>query len=178
VFPPIPSEIVLPAAGYLAGLGQLNFWATVIWATVGSIVGALTLYWAGAVMGAARLGRIAAKLPLMSERDVTRAWGTFERWQQPAVFWGRLVPGVRSLVSIPAGAQRMPLPRFVTLTAVGSFIWNLTLVSAGWWLGDRYGDTATVSRWLNIGAAAAAVGFVGWFVTAKVRQRRSAETTA
>jgi membrane protein DedA with SNARE-associated domain len=173
VFPPIPSEIVLPAAGYLAGLGQLGFWATVFWATVGSVAGALTLYWAGAVVGAQRLGRLAARLPLMSERDVERAWSTFDRWQHPAVFWGRLVPGVRSLVSIPAGAQRMPLAQFVALTAAGSLAWNLALMSAGWWLGDRYGDTAGVSRLLNIGVAVGAIGFVGWFVLRKVQARKA-----
>ncbi len=124
VFPPLPSEVVLPGAGYLAGLGQLRFWSTLLWATIGSVVGAFVLYGAGRVAGAERLGRLAARLPLMSERDVIRAWATFDRWEQPAVFWGRLVPGVRSLVSIPAGARRMPLGRFTLLTAAGSLIWN------------------------------------------------------
>ncbi len=95
VFPPIPSEVVLPAAGYLAGLGQLGFW---------------------------------------SERDVERAWATFERWDQKAIFWERLVPGVRSLVSIPAGAKQMAVGRFVALTAAGSLVWNAALMSAGWFL--------------------------------------------
>lgn len=177
IFPPIPSEAVLPAAGYLAGLGQLGFWSTLFWATLGSVVGALALYWAGAVIGPARMGRIAARLPLMSSSDVDRAWSTFDRWQQPAVFWGRLIPGVRSLVSIPAGAQRMPLGRFTMLTALGSLIWNLVLMGAGWWLGDRYGATAGVSHWINVGVLAGGVGFVAWFLLRKVRSRNNPDST-
>jgi membrane protein DedA with SNARE-associated domain len=112
----------------------------------------------------------------MSSGDVERAWITFDRWRQPAVFWGRLVPGVRSLVSIPAGAQRMPLVRFTLLTATGSLIWNLALMGAGWWLGDRYGATAGVSHWINVAVLVGATGFVGWFALRKVRSnRRSGE---
>jgi len=171
VFPPIPSEVVLPGAGYLAGLGELGFWATLVWATVGSVVGALILYAAGRTVGPDRLGRLAAKLPLMSEHDVERAWVTFERWDQRAVFWGRLVPGVRSLVSIPAGAKRMPLGRFVALTAGGSLMWNAALLGGGWYLGDRFGATETVSHWMNVVVIVGAVGLVAWFVVSKFRQR-------
>ena len=176
VFPPIPSEAILPAAGYLAGLGQLGFWSTLVWATLGSVIGALALYWAGAAIGSERIGRIAARLPLMSSSDVDRAWSTFDRWQQPAVFWGRLIPGVRSLVSIPAGAQGMPLGRFTALTALGSLIWNVILMGAGWWLGDRYGATASVSHWINIGVLVGAVGFVAWFLLRKLRSRNEPES--
>lgn len=171
VFPPIPSEVVLPAAGYLSGLGQLGYWATLLWATIGSVVGALVLYGAGRWIGAGRLGRLAARLPLMSERDVERAWASFELWDHQAVFWGRLIPGVRSLVSIPAGAKRMALGRFVALTAAGSLIWNAALLSAGWFLGDRFGATASVSRWMNLGVIVAAVGLVGWFLVSKLSSR-------
>ncbi len=180
VFPPIPSEAVLPAAGYLAAAGDLGFAATLVWATVGSVAGALALYWAGAALGEVRLGRIAERLPLMSAGDVERAWAVFDRWSQPAVFWGRLVPGVRSLVSIPAGAQRMPLGRFLALTAAGSALWNAALMTAGWWLGDRYGATASVSHWINIGLAVGAIGFVAWFTLRRLRRtpcRRRASGT-
>jgi len=172
VFPPIPSEAVLPAAGYLAGLGELSLWSTIAWATIGSDAGALILYWAGALLGAQRLGRIAARLPLMSAHDVERSWAAFDRWRQPAVFWGRLIPGVRSLVSIPAGAQRMPIGRFIFLTTAGSLIWNTILIGAGWWLGDRYGATSRVSHVLNIAVLAGSLGFVAWFVTRQIRARR------
>ena len=178
VFPPIPSEVVLPAAGYLAGLGELGFWATVVCATVGSVLGALLLYAGGRWVGAVRLGKLAAWLPLMSAADVERAWIVFERWQQPVVFFGRLVPGVRSLVSIPAGAKQMPLGRFVVLTALGSAIWNFALIGAGWWLGDRYGATSTVSHWMNVVVIAGAALFVAWFVVAKLRAKHRTPASA
>lgn len=171
VFPPIPSEVVLPAAGYLAGIGELGWWSTLWWATVGSVVGALALYGVGAMIGADRIGRLAARLPLMSAGDVDRARASFDRWRGPVVFWGRLIPGVRSLVSLPAGAQRMPFVRFTALTASGSAIWNAGLLGAGWWLGDRYGATAAVSRWANIAVLAAAVVFVVWFSARRIHDR-------
>jgi membrane protein DedA with SNARE-associated domain len=172
VFPPIPSEVVLPAAGYLAGIGQLSWWSTLLWATIGSVVGAWTLYGVGALVGADRIGRLAARLPLMSTRDVDRAWGAFDRWRGPVVFWGRLIPGVRSLVSLPAGAQRMPIARFTLLTAGGSAIWNAALLAAGWWLGDRYGATAAVSHWANVVVIVGAAFFVAWFTARRLRERR------
>ncbi len=173
VFPPIPSEVVLPAAGYLAGIGQLGWWSTLLWATIGSVVGAWTLYGVGALVGSDRIGRLAARLPLMSEHDIDRAWASFDRWRSPVVFWGRLIPGVRSLVSLPAGAQRMPLARFTLLTAIGSAIWNAALLAAGWWLGDRYGATAAVSHWANLAVLAGAVAFVAWFTARRIRDRRA-----
>ncbi len=149
--PPIPSEAVLPLAGYLATVGRLNFVAALVWATIGSVIGALLLYGAGAAVGPARVAAMVERLPLLSVDDVDRAWRSFDRWDQKAVFLGRLIPGVRSLISIPAGICRMPLGRFVALTAAGSFLWNLTLLSIGYWLGDRWGETAAFNRWANIG---------------------------
>lgn len=171
-FPPIPSEAVLPAAGYLAGIGEMNWWATLLWSTVGSVVGAWVLYAVGAFVGADRIGRFVAWLPLMTERDIERAWTAFDRWRTPLVFWGRMVPGVRSLVSIPAGAERMSLGRFTVLTAFGSTIWNASLLAAGWWLGDRYGATAAVSRGLNIAVIVGGGTFLVWLVVRRIRERR------
>lgn len=172
VFPPIPSEAVLPAAGYLAGIGEMSWWATLAWATAGSVVGAWLLYGVGAFVGADRIGRFIAWLPLMTERDMERAWSAFDRWRTPLVFWGRMIPGVRSLVSIPAGAERMPLLLFTVLSAVGSAMWNASLLAAGWWLGDRYGATAGVSRWLNIAVLVVGGAFVVWLVVRRIRERR------
>lgn len=172
LFPPIPSEAVLPAAGYLAGLGRLGFVATLVASTVGSVVGALILYGIGAFVGADRIARIVAKLPLMSVGEVERAWRAFDRWDRPAVFFGRLVPGVRSLISIPAGARRMPLIPFVGFTALGSFLWNLLLIGAGYWLGDRWGATAAVSHWANIAVLGAAGVLVVWWLTSHDIHRR------
>lgn len=149
VFPPIPSEVVLPLAGFLAGEGRLGFAAVVTWATIGSLAGALVLYWLGAALGTERLGRLADRIPLMDARDVERADAWMARRGVWAVLLGRMVPGVRSLVSIPAGVQRMPLWLFSLLTVVGSAIWNVLFVGLGFLLGDRWEQVGTYSDLLN-----------------------------
>lgn len=153
----------------------LGWWATLLWATLGSVVGTWTLYGVSVPVGIDRIGSLAARLPLMSTGDVDRAWEAFDPFRSPVEFSGRLIPGVRSLVSLPAGAQRMPLGRFTLLTALGSAIWNAALLAAGWWLGDRHGATAAVSRWANIAVITGAVVFVGWFTARPTRDRRSPE---
>lgn len=123
------------------------------------------------MVGEARMKAIGQKMPLVDDDDVTRASDTFSRWQGKAVFWGRLIPGVRSLVSIPAGAKRMSLPAFIGFTAVGSLVWNSVLVGAGWFLGDTFGATAAVSQWLNVAVLVGLVGLVGWFVVSSATTR-------
>jgi membrane protein DedA with SNARE-associated domain len=149
VFPPIPSEVVLPLAGFLAGQGKLGFVAVLVWATVGSLVGALALYWLGAALGIRRLCKLADKIPLMDGRDVERAESWFARHGVWAVLLGRMVPGVRSLVSIPAGVARMPLWLFTLLTVVGSAVWNALFVGLGWLLGDRWTEVGNYSDVIN-----------------------------
>ena len=138
VFPPLPSEVVLPLAGFTASQGHYGVVAAIVWATTGSLVGALVLYLAGAGWGAARLLRLAERLPLLGACDVQRAIDWFARHGRSAVFLGRLVPGVRSLISIPAGIDRMPLPQFIGLTVAGSAVWNAALVVAGYELGAQW----------------------------------------
>ncbi|WP_185994466.1 DedA family protein [Nocardioides campestrisoli] len=164
VFPPVPSEVVLPLAGYTASLDHYSVVAAVVWATVGSVVGALLLYWAGAVWGAERVCVLADRLPLLHRRDVERSLDWFARHGRTAVLVGRVVPGVRSLVSIPAGVDRMPLPAFVGYTALGSLAWNALLVGAGYQLGARWhlveGYVGSASRVIVVVLAlAAAYGF-------------------
>ncbi|HZB49009.1 MAG TPA: DedA family protein [Mycobacteriales bacterium] len=149
IFPPIPSEVVLPLAGFLAGQGKLGFVTVLVWSTVGSLVGALALYWLGAALGIRRLCRLAEKMPLMDGRDVERAAAWFERHGVWAVLLGRMVPGVRSLVSIPAGVERMPLWLFSLLTVVGSAVWNALFIGLGWLLGDRWTEVGRYSDVLN-----------------------------
>ena len=149
IFPPIPSEVVLPLAGFLAGQGKLGFVTVLVWSTVGSLVGALALYWLGAALGIRRLCRLAEKMPLMDGRDVERAAAWFERHGVWAVLLGRMVPGVRSLVSIPAGVERMPLWLFSLLTVVGSAVWNALFIGLGWLLGDRWTEVGRYSDVIN-----------------------------
>ena len=115
LIPPVPSELVLTMAGYLAGNGRLNVVLVVIAATIGSVVGALILYWLGRMVGEDRLRRWLDRIPLVDADDLDKADRWFERHAWSAVLFGRMVPVVRSLVSIPAGANHMPIGRFVTL---------------------------------------------------------------
>ena len=138
VIPPIPSEVVLPAAGALIELGRLNGALTWVWALLGSVLGALVLYGAGRAFGEERTRRVLLAVPLVEVDDVDRADAWFARRGELAVFVGRLIPGVRSLISLPAGAAGMPLGRFVVLTAAGSAIWNSLLIGAGVLLGTQW----------------------------------------
>jgi membrane protein DedA with SNARE-associated domain len=172
VFPPIPSEVVLPLAGFLAGEGRLSFAAVVTWATIGSLVGALALYWLGAALGTDRLGRLADRVPLMDARDVRRADDWMGRHGVWAVLLGRMVPGVRSLVSIPAGVRRMPLWLFSLLTVVGSAIWNVLFIGLGYLLGDRWDRVGEYSDLLNYVVIGAVVLALAAVAGRRLRRRR------
>lgn len=164
VFPPVPSEVVLPLAGYTASQGHYGLLSAVVWATAGSMAGAFVLYYAGASWGADRLYRLAERLPLVHGEDVRRAIDWFRRHGRSAIFLGRLVPGVRSLVSIPAGVDRMPLPVFTAYTAAGSLLWNAVLIGAGYELGAQWhlieGYVGGIANVLYAVAAVAAMFFV------------------
>ena len=147
VIPPIPSEVILPAAGALVQLGRLNGPLTWLMALLGSVLGALILYGAGRGFGEERTRRLLLAVPLVEADDVDRADAWFARYGEGAVFVGRLIPGVRSLVSLPAGAAAMPLGRFVLWTALGSAIWNSLLIGAGMLLGTRW---ATVEAHIDV----------------------------
>ncbi|MBS3939713.1 MAG: DedA family protein [Actinobacteria bacterium] len=138
LFPPLPSEVVLPLAGFAAHRGMFSLGEAIIWTTAGSVIGALALYGLGAVVGRDRLVDVVSKIPLVDAEDIVRAERWFERWGPLAVLFGRMIPIVRSLISVPAGVARMPLPRFVVYTAVGSVVWNSLFICAGYLLGAQW----------------------------------------
>ena len=138
LFPPVPSEVVLPLAGFTSTQGELNVWAAFFWATVGSVAGAFLLYWLGAAIGAGRLRTIADRMWLVEAEDVDKALRWFDRYGRWSVFFGRLIPGIRSLISIPAGVDRMNPLSFALMTVTGSALWNAVLIYAGVALGDNY----------------------------------------
>lgn len=140
LFPPIPSEVILPLAGFTAARGDLGLLEVLVWTTAGSLVGAVLLYGLGAALGRDRLRRVVDRLPLVRREDLDTAEAWFARYGAAAVLVGRVVPIVRSLVSVPAGVERMPLGRFVALTTIGSAVWNTTLVTVGYVLGERWTD--------------------------------------
>lgn len=166
VFPPIPSEVVLPLAGFSAGRGQASLPGMVAAATAGSVVGAWLLYGVSAWVGPDRLRRFVIRFGRwlrIGADDLDRAEGWFDRRADAAVLLGRCAPLIRSLISVPAGFRRMPLLRFTAYTAVGSLVWNVALISAGAILGDRWHEVGDVIGLLQavvllaLGAAAALV---------------------
>ncbi|MGK5528989.1 DedA family protein [Streptomyces sp. URMC 129] len=138
LFPPLPSEVILPLAGFTASQGQMNLWAALLCTTLGSVVGAVALYGVGALLGRDRLIAVAAKLPLVKVADIEKTERWFLRHGPKAVFLGRMIPLFRSLISVPAGVERMSLPLFTVLTTVGSAVWNTLFVLAGYRLGEDW----------------------------------------
>lgn len=174
LFPPIPSELVLPLAGYEVSRGELTFVMTVAAATLGSLVGALVLYALGRWGGRPAIERWGRRMRL-GPRELDRAEAWFARWGDWVVLGARLVPGARSVVSIPAGTMRMGVVRFTLLTTLGSAVWNSVLIGAGWALGDNWD---AVSGWVGgaskIVLIAAVVGIAGLVVAHRVRRGRRA----
>ena len=152
---PIPSEVILPFAGYLVSVGQLNVWITILVATVAGMAGSLIDYHIGR-KGTDFLARrkILDKLLFDKKRlEMAAAW--FNKYGAFTVFLGRMIPGFRTLVSFPAGAVKMSLRKFVAYTTGGCLIWNVFLVFTGVYLGTSWRQVASVSRYLIIGVLAA-----------------------
>lgn len=143
LFPPMPSEMVMPFSGFIAAKGELELTllGVLIVGTVGSVTGALAIYYIGHLLGEERLRAWTCKYGkylLISGQDFDKALVTFDRYGKLAVFFGRLIPGVRSLISIPAGLRGMKLPAFIGLTLAGATIWNTFMVGAGYVLGQNW----------------------------------------
>ncbi|WP_323098558.1 DedA family protein [Intrasporangium sp. YIM S08009] len=174
VVPPIPSEVVLPLAGFIARQGGLDLVLLLVASTLGAYVGALVLYLLAARLGQDRAVDLLARLPLVDREDFLRATEWFRQHGRRSVLFGRLVPGVRSLVSLPAGAVRMPLGRFSLMTVLGSAVWNGLLIGLGWALGSRYELVEQYSGLLDWVVLSAAAGLLGWLVVRHVRRSRVA----
>jgi len=147
VFPPIPSEAVLPLAGFVAGRGDANLVGMIVASTIGSLVGAWVLYGIAAGIGPVRLRAFLVRFGRwfgVREHHLDRAEAWFDRRADAAVLIGRCVPLIRSVVSVPAGFRRMEIVRFSVLTAIGSAMWNTALIVAGAILGDRWEDVGDV----------------------------------
>ncbi|MEU2823875.1 DedA family protein [Streptomyces bacillaris] len=171
LFPPLPSEIILPLTGFAVAQGVLSLVSALFWTTLGSVVGAVALYGLGAVFGRERMHALWAKLPLVKASDLVRTEEWFARHGTKAVLLGRMVPVFRSLISVPAGVERMPLPVFVALTAAGSLVWNTVLVLAGYWLGDSWDVVGTYVGIMSKVVLGAAVLAVTWYVVTRLRGR-------
>lgn len=149
VFPPIPSELIMPLAGFIVSKGEIPFWRVVLSGTIGSVLGALPLYYAGYFIGDQRLERFVDKHGrwlTISPEELESAKKWFDKYGRAAVLLCRLVPGVRSLISIPAGIRRMPIISFLCYTAIGAGFWTCILTYAGYLLGEKFDQ---VEKYLN-----------------------------
>lgn len=173
IFPPIPSEAILPFAGYRAEVGELNLLGVWVAATVGSLVGALVLYAIGALFGYDRLHALAAKrwFVVLGQKDLERGDRFFERHGVKVVLFGRCVPLVRSVVSVPAGLARMPLGRFCLYTTIGSAVWNAVFIGIGFQLGQRWEQVERYVRPVALLVLAAVLAGVVTLAVRKVRRR-------
>ncbi|GED08287.1 DedA family protein [Cellulosimicrobium cellulans] len=168
LFPPLPSEIILPLAGFTASQGSFGLVEAILWTTAGSIVGALALYLVGALVGRERTRWVAERLPLVKVADVDRTEQFFLKHGGATVFFGRFIPIFRSLISIPAGVERMPLWKFTALTAAGSAVWNTIFVYAGYALGEQWHVVEEYAGVLQKVVIAVVAAAVVWFVVTRV----------
>ncbi len=164
VVPPIPSELIMPLAGFTAARGQLNLVLVILAGTAGSLLGAVLWYVVGKRLGLERLKHLAARhgrWVTLSPDDVDRADDWFRRHGARTVFFGRLIPTVRTLISVPAGIAGMPLPGFLAWSALGTVLWTTLLAGAGYLLQSQY---ERVSDYLNPVSTVVVVLIIGWYL--------------
>lgn len=179
IFPPIPSEIILPFGGFLTTYTRLTLFGVIFYSTLGSLAGALILYGAGYLLNRERLMRLAAgpigRVLCLKPEDVEKADKWFLTKGMKTVFFCRFIPIVRSLISIPAGMSRMPMGRFLAYTTVGTVLWNTALVSLGAVLGESWGRISYLvgeySHIMLIVLSISAVSGVIWFYRTRPRGR-------
>ena len=175
VFPPIPSELIMPLAGFLSTQGNLSLMGLVIAGTAGSVAGAVVLYYAGHYIGGERLRNWADKHGRwigLTRADLDKSDDWFKRHGAKTVLLGRVVPGVRSLISIPAGVSGMDLRVFLLYTTLGSVVWTSILTYAGRLLGKNYEQVEHVIGPIS---TAVVVGIVLTLVIRAFRQRPGAK---
>ncbi len=172
IFPPIPSEIVMPWAGYAVSQGDASFLAVVTAGSAGSFAGALFWYFVGRRVGKERLSSWieghGAWLTI-TPNDLDRVDEWFERRGSVAVLVCRMIPGLRTLISVPAGFAVMPVGEFCTFTAIGTVMWTTLLAGIGYWLGDKYADLAGPLGWVS---TAVVIAMFAWWVLRLVKQRK------
>ena len=173
---PLPSEITMPLAGWLLvaehGLGWPGILLASFWGATGNLIGSIIAYWVGALGGRPLLERYGRYL-LITRRDIDRSHEWFERWGQPTAFFSRLLPVVRTFISLPAGVARMPFGRFCAFTFAGSYLWCLLLVWLGYRLGPDWESLRERARFLDYPIAAIVVLVVAWFFWHRIRELRS-----
>lgn len=174
IIPPIPSELIMPLAGFTVFQGKLTFWGVVVAGTVGSLLGALPWYYVSRRLGETKLkawiDRYGHWLKLTNE-DINKSQIWFRKYGSIIVLFGRLIPGIRTFISIPAGLQKMPWFEFLGYSLIGSLCWNLLLTYAGFVLGQNYG---LVEKFLGPVAAVVLVGVALFLIVWVVQRKKQA----
>jgi membrane protein DedA with SNARE-associated domain len=180
LFPPIPSELIMPLAGFTVAQNKMSFVPAVLAGVIGTILGAFPWYYAGKLVGEQRLKGLADKYGkwiTVSSQDIDKAQRWFTRYGNKAVFFGRLVPGVRTLISLPAGMSNMPLAPFILYSTLGTTLWVMVLTFLGYILGDNY---KLVEKYLDpvskIVLVVLIVAFIVWVVRKSQKARRKKNT--
>ena len=141
IIPPIPSEIIMPLGGFFVYQGNLNFYILVIFGLIGTVLGALPWYYLGKFLNERKLSNFIeskGKFLGITSKDLKRSKLWFDKYGVSLVFWGRLIPGIRTLISVPAGIELMPLKKFLVWTSLGSLIWVILLTLSGYLFGENY----------------------------------------
>lgn len=176
VFPPVPSEVIMGIGGVLVARGEMQFWPLLIIATVGTVAGNYFWYWLGNWYGYRRLAPFIdrhGRWLTMEWEDVERAIVFFQKHGDWVIFFLRFSPGLRTIISLPAGLAHMPLWRFLFFTFLGSIIWNAALIMSGKWLSQWLGDSQQVLGYIIVGLIAVGLLWYGWrFMTWKPRSER------
>lgn len=173
VFPPLPSELIMPLAGFQVGSGKLNFWGALLAGTIGSLLGQLPLYYIGKKLGEKRLREWADKHGewlALSGDDIKKADDWFDNHGNKAVIAGRLIPGIRSLISVPAGIAEMNLAKFLAYSAIGTVIWTGALLYLGTKLGERYEQ---VGKYIGPASYVILGGIALFFVFNVIKRKRA-----
>ncbi|WP_229052843.1 DedA family protein [Aeromicrobium sp. Leaf350] len=178
LFPPIPSEIVLPIAGFAASQGIFSLEGALFATTAGSVIGAVVLYWLGRAFGRERSMWVFEKTPLLKVSDLERTEAWFAKHGSKAVFFGRMVPIFRSVISLPAGVEKMNFGLFLALTTAGSLIWNSIFVIAGYRLGSDWEKVEPYADLFQRVVIVAVLVVVITFVVVRLRGRRRTDDAA
>jgi membrane protein DedA with SNARE-associated domain len=169
---PVPSEVVLPFSGYLVSVGQLNFLVTVVVATVAAIIGSLIDYYIGLKGIEALTKRRILGRALFSVDQLKFASKWFNRYGSLTIFLARLVPGIRTLISFPAGAAKMPLAKFLVYTTAGCLLWNTLLIYVGYYLGTNWTEVAGISHFILIAVIAVFAAIIVVYLVMRRRKRK------
>ncbi|MBW4582358.1 MAG: DedA family protein [Tildeniella nuda ZEHNDER 1965/U140] len=172
LFPPIPSELIMPLAGFTIAQGKLNFFFAVLAGVIGTMLGALPWYYAGKLIGEPRIRRLAdryGKWLTLSGKDIDKANRWFNRHGAKTVLFCRLIPGIRTLISLPAGINQMPIALFLLYSTVGTTLWVLLLTALGYFLGSNY---SLVEVYLAPVAKLVLLGLIVAFAVWAVQRRR------